>query len=145
MIRDATVDDIPTLLPMMKEFAMSVGEFYGNHICSRSTAHLLRHCIDGGILILYCSPEPVGIIAGVSSKSIWNPRITQIDEIAYYVKEEFRGSSAGARLLREWRRKIEELSPDMSTLKLMHNSPDISKHYNKLGYESLETTFIRRA
>lgn len=145
MIRHATIDDIPTLLPLMREFAVSLGDFYGDSFCSRSTSHLLRHCIDSGVLVLYCDIEPIGLIAGVVSRCLWNAQITQLDEIAYYVSSNYRQSSAGARLLRAWSEEVDRLKPDVSSMKLMSNSPDISKHYNRLGYQKLETTYIRRA
>lgn len=144
MIRNATIDDIPNILPLVHNFAKELQKdiLYSKYSIKHS-ASLLAHLVDTGICLIDIDSDNNvnGVIGGLVSGNIWNPTIKQVDEVIYYVREEKRRSTIGFKLIKEYDKLTKEYP--LSTLKLMHNSPDLTKHYNKLGYELLEKTYLR--
>ena len=142
MIREATREDVHRLLPLANEFAESLG--FGDELDLRTSAHHLSNMINNGfILVAEKDDEIVGLIGGMVVTSPWNAHRKILEEQIYFVASTHRNSSLGARLLKQYHEKASEFDVFMSTLKLMHNSPDISKHYEKMGYSELETTYVR--
>ena len=144
MIRDASIQDIPAILPMVQEFSKEIGnQFLIDNYSHKPTAALLASLVQSGILIVSedADGELNGVVGGIVSGNIWNPSVKQVDEIIYYVKPEVRGSSLGWKLIKRYDDATKDYP--LATLKLMHNSPDLTKHYNRLGYEALERTFMR--
>ena len=144
MIRDATTDDIPHLLPLMESFSSQLGEWYSEQYNPRYISRLLQTCIDSGIALTYeSSGKPQGLILGLISQSIWNPNVTQVEEVAYYVSEAHRGSLSGGKLLLEYERRVQATGAQLSSLKLLYNSPELERSYNKLGYYKTETAYAK--
>ena len=144
MVREGTLEDIHLLLPLMKSFSQQLGGFYEENYKDKPIAHLLSKCITEGVLFVYeAGGEPVGLIGGILSRNMWNPSVIQIEEVAFYVHESHREGSAGGRLLLAYQNKIDDSGVSISTLKLLHNSPDIERHYEKLGYSKMETTYAK--
>ena len=143
MIRLATIDDIPQIIPLVEAFSES--QNMRDDLCIKSTAKVLSMSArDALSLISEHSGRVTGIIAGLKSPNLWNNSKTQIDEIIYYVDPDYRNTSAGARLLKAYSELIKDKCY-LSTLKLMANSPDLTRHYNKMGYVEIETTFMRKS
>lgn len=142
MIREAVVEDIIKIIPLVERFASEIGEYYADKFNKRHTAVVIKNCIDYGVcLVNDVDGNITGVIAGLASGNLWNPAVTQLDEQIYYVLPEYRGGTAGLRLIRAYHQTAQRF--EISTLKLMYNSPDISKHYEKMGYQELERTFVR--
>ena len=143
MIREATQDDIPNLLPLVKSFVEEIGE--GELIKRydiREVARVLKKSIDEGILLT--TDEYNCIVAGLPSPVLWNPNYNTLEEIIFYVSPEAREGLLGGRLLKEYVKRVDSFENIFaSTLCLMHNSPDLSKHYNKRGFNKIEERFIR--
>ena len=143
MIRLATIDDIPQIIPLVEAFSES--QNMRGDLSIKSTANVLSMSVSDDLC--YVSEQDgklTGVIAGLKSPNIWNTWKTQIDEIIYYVDPSYRKGSAGARLLGAYVKAIEN-NCYISTLKLMANSPDLKRHYAKMGYVELETTYMRKS
>ena len=143
MIRLATIDDIPQIIPLVEAFAES--QNMRDDLSIKSTAQVLSMSISAGLGILSEHDGKVtGVIAGLQAPNLWNTWKTQIDEIIYYVDPSYRKGTTGARLLGAYIKAIEDKCY-ISTLKLMANSPDLKQHYERMGYVELETTFMRKS
>ena len=143
MIRETRLDDIPYILPLVREFAREVGnEFLYENYRDKPAAALLASLVTKGILLVAEKDEKiVGVIGATITGNIWNPHVKQVDEIIYYVLPDHRETRLGWMLIREYDKRTKDFP--IATLKLMHNSPDLTKHYNKMGYVELERTFLR--
>ena len=143
MIRQAKIKDIIKILPLVKEFAKEIGDKYlVDNYSYRGAANLIKVCIESGVcLVAEVDGKIVGIVAGTASKNLWNPSVSQLDEQVYYLTPDHRRSLLGYRMIKEYIKYSDKYQ--VSTLKLMKSSPDLEKHYNKLGYKYLERTFVR--
>ena len=143
MIRQARLDDIIQILPLVKEFANEIGDKYlVDNYSNKGASNLIKFCIESGVcLVLEIDGNIEGIVAGTASRNLWNPRVSQLDEQVYYLSKEYRRSLHGWRMIHEYAKYAKDY--DVSTLKLMKSSPDLEKHYNKLGYNYLERSFVK--
>lgn len=106
---------------------------------------LLAHIFAGRglILLAYKNETPVGMLASFIDQSIWDPNLCVLKELAYWVKPEFRGTSAGYRLLSKYN-EIAQSFLDSGrikqwTISKMVNSPDLD--YSKFGFRKIEETY----
>lgn len=144
MIRKATIDDIPNILPLAYNFAKELeNDFLLNKYSNKHAAALLARLVTTGICLIDTDNENNvnGVIGGLVSGNLWNPEVKQLEEIIYYVNKDKRRSTIGFKLIKEYDKLTKDYT--LATLKLMHNSPDLTKHYNKLGYQLLEKTYLR--
>ena len=144
MIREATIDDIHNILPLSSLFSKSLGVgLFEEKYSDRHAATLLASCVNNGVLLVAERDDKiVGVAGGIISNNIWNPTVKQIDEIIYFVLPEHRNTTVAYRLIKGYGSAIQKLDVHTGTMKLMHNSPDIGKHYAKLGFNELETSYV---
>lgn len=99
----------------------------------------------GFILLAVKDEDPVGMIIAAQHPNIWNPDVTQVSEIAFWLDEEHRGGKLAHRLLHAYIQQCEEWKQEKRinffSLSKMVNSPDLS--YEKFGFEKLEETWIK--
>ena len=99
----------------------------------------------GFILLAIKDEDPVGMVIAAQHPNIWNPEVTQVSEIAFWIDEEHRGGKSAHRLLHAYIQQCEEWKQekriDFFSLSKMVNSPDLS--YEKFGFEKLEETWIK--
>ena len=106
---------------------------------------LLSHLFAGrGIILLaYKEKEIVGMLICFIDQNIWDPNLLVMRELAYYVKKEYRGTSAGYRLLAKYNEMAEEYKEQgrikQWTISKMVNSPDLD--YSKFGFNKVEETY----
>lgn len=106
---------------------------------------LLTHIYAGRgtILLAYKDEQPVGMLIAFIDNSIWDPSLCVMRELAYWVEPEFRGTTAGYRLLSKYV-EIAQSYLDMGrikqcTISKMVNSPDLK--YDKFGFSKVEETY----
>lgn len=143
MIRKGKVEDIPQLVKLNRMFANELPDsFIRDNFNMKTIGALYYEIIDKGVCYVYSDVSEVhGVIAGAVSKNIWNPYIIQLDEVIFYIHPDHRRRSIGTDLLDEYTNAAKNYK--LSTLKLMHNSPDMEEYYNNLGYNYLERTYVR--
>lgn len=100
---------------------------------------------NGHIFLAEKNDQIIGILMAAKFPNIWNPKVMQMSEIAYWVNPENRGSTAGYRLIETYIRRCEKLKAEgeigFFTISKMVNSPDLK--LGKLGFSKLEETWIR--
>lgn len=147
MIREATRQDIPALVEMMrcyaKEAPMEALQLDENHDAGH-VSHLLFSLIVGRGFILV-DDEFKGMLAAIKTRNVWCPGVIELRELAWWVKPEFRNGSIGGRLWKTFEQKaqtmLEEKKVDYICTTVMVNSPLID--YTKRGFKPLDVTFYR--
>jgi len=136
----------PIIIEMLKSYReVTPIDFFKYCDDEEYITQLLSHIFAGrGVaLIAYREETPVGMLLGFIDRSIWEPKLCVLKELAYWVYPEYRGTSAGYRLLSKYNEVAQSFS-DMGRIKTwtiskMVNSPDLD--YSKLGYRKIEETW----
>lgn len=148
MIRQANKFDIPQIVEMLKNYRDAAPiELLRIANDQDYIERLLTELIAGSGFILLAEKDGAAIgmlIAGIIP-NIWNPKVTQCSEMAYWVNEDARGGTAGYRLIKSYVDECEKMIASgkiqMFTISKMVNSPDLK--YQKFGFEKLEETWVK--
>lgn len=83
---------------------------------------ITNNMLSGGTAwVVKCDGENVGAIGALLTPNLFNPRITTLVELFWYVLPEYRNTRAGVLLLKAFEEKGEECA-DESTLSLLPSS-----------------------
>jgi len=99
--------------------------------------------IIAGMGVIYIKPNQ-GIIIGIIQPTIWSDKMYVMHELVWFVKKEFRKTSVGYRLLKEYidyaKALKEKNSISFYTITKMVTSPDVK--YEKFGFSKIEENWI---
>lgn len=147
-IRPANKFDIADLVRMLKNYRDAAPtEFLRSASDQTHIEALLSALIAGSGLVFVAVNGGItaGMLIAMRHTNVWNPTAYQMSELAYWVEPEFRGSTAGYRLLSEYMHKCDELvkSGGISTYTMskMVTSPDLD--YGRFGFMKLEETWVK--
>lgn len=148
LIRVATADDIDTILDMGERF-IAFGP-HGKHV--NADREQLRAGVSAfmqaGIFFLAESNGKVcGMLACALMPMWFAPNVLVAHELAWWVDEEARGSSAAMRLVmayQAWAREVGAHVVTMSQLVAV-NGEQVGRMLTKLGYEPSEMTYVKGA
>lgn len=131
--------EVFVLAPMLKDFAAFQG--YDQYDEDR-VLQVLEFCVlNGVVLAAYDGIKLAGFIAGAVQQPLWtNKKI--LAETAWWVVEEYRGTSVGLRLLKEFESYGKGLRISLS---LLANSPIKESSMNKLGYKQVEKAYLKES
>lgn len=85
----------------------------------------------------------VGAIAGVLTPNLFNPDLTVLAEVMWYVLPEYRKTRAGLLLLNAFIEKGEQ-EADETTFSLLKESPIKTETLEKRGFQLSEFSFIKQ-
>lgn len=85
----------------------------------------------------------MGMISGVVVPAIFNPNYIVLQEVFWWVKEEFRQTMAGLKLLKAFEDKGKELKVSTISMVTTAYTPVLAKYYKKRGYMPVESTYIK--
>lgn len=145
-VRPATHDDIPWMLDELREFAAFFAKGIGTSrdLYDRAAwEERLPVLVDGVAFIARCDGERVGMIAGIIVPHIWAPGIRMLTEAFWWVRPEWRGSSAGYRLLKAFDAAGEAEGVDFIGLQLEPHSDVSDASMARLGYRPSERCFLK--
>lgn len=148
MIRQANKFDVPQIIEMLKQYRDDAPiEILKT---ANDQEYIERFLIDlivgsGFILVAENEDKLIGMLIAGIVPNIWNPKVNQCSEIAYWVDPDFRGGTAAYRLIKSYVDECEKLYKSgriqMITISKMVNSPDLK--YQKFGFEKLEETWVK--
>jgi len=148
MIRQANKFDIPKIIDMLKNFrSVAPIEVLRQADDQEYIEKLLTEIIVGSGFILLAEKDStvVGMIIGGIITNVWNPKVKQCSEIAYWVEPEFRGGTIAHRLLKAYFAECDKMMKSgkiqMYTMSKMISSPDLN--YKKFGLSKLEETWVK--
>ena len=147
MIRQATRQDIPILVDMMRAYAKEapIKELQDeeNHNADYVATLLFQLIVGKGFVFI--DDNFNGFIAALKTKNVWCPHIMELRELAWWVKPEHRNGSLGGRLWKTFENKAQSMidagEVNYICATVMANSPMID--YTKRGFAPLEATFFR--
>ena len=148
MIRQANKFDMEAIVRMLKAYRdKAPAQFLRDSSNQEHIEKLITNILAGAgfILLAIKDEDPVGMVIAAQHPNIWNPEVTQVSEIAFWIDEEHRGGKSAHRLLHAYIQQCEEWKQEKRiqffSLSKMVNSPDLS--YEKFGFEKLEETWIK--
>lgn len=141
-IRPATAADVPWLLAELQSFDRFFGARHSLMPDSAHATETLGALIQHHVVLLADAPRgPVGFIAGVLAPHFFNPAITHLSELFWWVIPSARGSSAGARLLHAFE-AIGRREAQWITMTLESDSPVDPASLLRRGYRLKETNWL---
>lgn len=143
-IRLANKFDIPQLLQMLHNYKDS-GNIKGLKVNNDETGLKILTAITAGLGIAIVSEKQnklTGMLLAVKTPFMWDNTQLILNEIAYWVEPEYRGSTAGYRLIS----KYIEIADEMMQKQIIVNYTMSQMHgqtldYSRFGLKPIETTW----
>jgi N-acetylglutamate synthase-like GNAT family acetyltransferase len=148
MIRQANKFDIESIIGLLKQYRESAPLDvlrYAND--EEYITQLLSEILSGSGIIFLAEKDDViiGMLIAAIIPNIWNPKARQCSEVAYWVNPEYRGGTAGYRLIQSYMSECDAMVKQgkiqFYTMTKMVNSPDLK--YSKFGFSKLEETWVK--
>jgi hypothetical protein len=145
-IRQANKFDLPNVLDMLRNFRSNtpiemMRECNNEEYISKLFHHII---LGGGVALIAEDKNTAGMIIGVKDQNIWDPNLKVLRELVYWVEPQYRGSTAGYKLLLQYNKLAQELVNEnkinMYTMTKMINSPDLD--FTKFGYKKTEEVWV---
>lgn len=144
MIRQANKFDIPRIIEMLWNYH-DHGNLPNMEISSDESAKKILTTIIAGAGIALVSEknnELTGMLLAICTPYMWDHSRLVMTEIAYWVEEEHRGTSAGYRLMKEYLRLCDEMKLSgriqFCTMSQMEGQ---ELNYSRFGFKPIEHTW----
>lgn len=147
MIRLATRYDIPRLLEIVEAYAyenpIKILGKEDNH--DPSYVEQLLFSIIMGKGFIYIDKELRGAIIAVKQQNIWCPKVKELHELLWWVEPEYRNSTLGGRLWKEFDRTGTEMLKrgDINLISTSVSSTGAWVDYTKRGYKAVTASFVK--
>jgi RimJ/RimL family protein N-acetyltransferase len=145
MIRIATPWDGTSIEHMLDRYRNSSPLDFHKHTPMEYARKILAQ-IWAGRGVAFVSEDSSGItgmLIALKNPNMWDPTVITMNELAYWVNPERRGTSAGYRLLKAYVDYCKELKNkgeiEYYTVSKMSTSPDLD--YGRFGFNRLEETW----
>lgn len=147
MIRQAVEADTEQLISMLNRYKLAT-PLECLKDATEETARMILKMIftnKNGIILVSSDPrgDLTGMLIAIKNINIWDQTKFCMNELAYWVNPEARGTSAGYRLLKTYLDicTIMKTSGEINyyTISKMVNSPDLN--YERFGFKKLEETW----
>jgi N-acetylglutamate synthase-like GNAT family acetyltransferase len=145
-VRLANKFDLPVVLDMLRNFRNytpidMMRECNNEEYINKLFHHVI---LGGGVALIAEDKNAAGMIIGVKDQNVWDPEIKVLRELVYWVEPEYRGTTAGYKLLLKYNKLAQELVDtqkiNMYTMTKMVNSPDLD--FTKFGYKKTEEVWV---
>jgi hypothetical protein len=145
-IRQANKFDLPVVVEMLRNFRNNtpiemMRECNNEEYISKLFHHII---LGGGVALIAEDKNTAGMIIGVKDQNVWDPNLKVLRELVYWVEPQYRGSTAGYKLLLQYNKLAQELIDEnkisMYTMTKMVNSPDLD--FTKFGYKKAEEVWV---
>jgi GNAT superfamily N-acetyltransferase len=144
MIRKATKYDKTEIIEMMQLFRAEADIEQYKHLDNVVYWNKLLDSILAGQGIIFLE-EGKGLIMALIAHTAWCDRTFQMYELAWYVKPDYRNTTVGYRLLKEYidygKQLKEQGRIKLFSIAKMVSSPNIK--YDKFGFNKLDETWIQ--
>lgn len=147
MIRHATRHDIPSILEMLRHYRDNTPlDFLRDADDAQYVTAMLLELIAGKGVILLAEQDgkTIGMMIAAVMPNIWSPKHHVLTEFAYWVEPEYRGGTAGYRLIRAYLDEAIALKEAgricNAFISKMVNSPDLK--FSKFGFSKLEEFWV---
>jgi hypothetical protein len=145
-VRLANKFDLPIVLDMLRNFRNHTPIDIMRECNNEEYINKLFHhvILGGGIALIAEDKDVAGMIIGVKDQNVWDPEVKVLRELVYWVEPQYRGSTAGYKLLLRYNKLAQELVDEqkinMYTMTKMVNSPDLD--FSRFGYKKTEEVWV---
>jgi GNAT superfamily N-acetyltransferase len=144
MIRNATHDDIPAIVEMSRKFYATTSYADWAAFCPDTVADLSRMLIDTGVMLVYGSERPVGMVGLVVAPFMFNASQTAAYEVVWWVEPEAQNQGAGKALLAAIEPACKAKGCAAIQMIHLHNSPpQAAALYERMGYGHTESSYTK--
>jgi GNAT superfamily N-acetyltransferase len=144
MIRKATKYDKTQIIEMMQLFRAEADIEHYRHLDNIVYWNKLLDSILAGQGVIFLE-ENKGLLMALITHTAWCDRTFQMYELAWYVKPEYRNTTIGYRLFKEYIEYGKQLKEQgrikFFSIAKMVSSPNIK--YDKFGFNKLDETWIQ--
>lgn len=150
-IRTATLEDTPAIVTLATRFLSTTS--YGRilKISTQQLEALVPYVLEHGVIFLgeHCivseapETEVVGFLAAIEAIDAYSGD-RYADEIAWFVNPDARNGSIGPRLLASLHKWAADKRLSFVKMVAPADTPSVADYYKSLGYEPLETAFLKR-
>ena len=145
IIRQASAIDRNAVIGMLERYKQaSPLAFHKN--TSMSQAHQIFSQVIAGAGVCFVaqdSKDIIGFLLAIKTPNCWDLSVFGLQELAYWVNPERRGSTAGYRLIKTYADYAKDLKAkgdiQYYTISKMCTSPDLD--YGRFGFRLLESTW----
>ena len=146
MIRLANKFDMPKLIEMLWNYHDS-GSIKGLDVENETTATKILSIIfaGGGIaLISEKNNQPTGMLLAICTPFLWDNTKLVMNEIAYWVETDHRGSTAGYRLLKKYTEMCDEMRDNGRIVNYTVSQLEGQQlDYSRFGFKPIEHTWAQ--
>lgn len=141
-IRDAKITDFSDLERMGIAFARAAGQV---DVDSDTLASTVGNLMKNGILKVVENGSVIGCIGALVFPHWWNKNEIVAQELFWWLDEEYRGTSAGIKLLIELEKEAKSRGAEKLMMLCLDdlNGNKMANMYSKLGYVPQERTFTK--
>ena len=145
-VRLANKFDLPVVLDMLRNFRNHTPIDMMRECNNEEYINKLFHhvILGGGVALIAEDKDVAGMIIGVKDQNVWDPEVKVLRELVYWVEPQYRGSTAGYKLLLRYNKLAQELVDEqkinMYTMTKMVNSPDLD--FTRFGYKKTEEVWV---
>jgi len=139
--------DYSGLIEVMQDFQLSCGirQIAQGQKNEEHIRQVLLRCEKGGLSFVGEDHGQIqGTLLSLTVPDLWMPQTLFLREIAWYVREEYRGTTMGARLFAAYKNTAEEWLKQGRikgfTMTKLHNSPDFD--YERRGFKYVESQYM---
>jgi N-acetylglutamate synthase-like GNAT family acetyltransferase len=149
MIRAATSSkrDIDEIYDMLREYRLASPLVAHQYLTEDTAIAAVQTIIieDKGIVLLSEDQGNItGMLMAVHTGNMWDRNIRCMNELAFWVKPQYRGGLSGYRLLKKYKELGDRLMAakkiEYYTISKMINSPDLN--YGRYGFSKMEESWI---
>ncbi len=145
--RLATKHDLPRVIEMLKHFRDQTPIDLMRGVNDEAyITRLYTVLINGGGVIVLAEEQDkiAGMCIGMIDGTIWDPKLYVMRELVYWVEPEYRGGTAGYKLLKRYSDEADLLLDQerikMYTISKLANSPNLD--YGRFGFRKVEETWV---
>ncbi len=147
MIRKATRYDIPRLMEIVEAYAFENPiKVLGNQV--NHDPKYVESLLFGIIMgrgFAYIDAHMRGAIIALKTPNIWCPKLTELNELVWWVEPEYRNGTIGGRLWMEFEKQADRMLEggeiDFAITSVSASGPLID--YSKRGYKPVGANFVK--
>ena len=142
LVRMADKWDTDAIIDMLEQYKQESPLEFHKHTTDAHAKMILAQIFAGrGVaFVAEDSSNICGMLLALKNPNLWDPSVLTLNELAYWVNPENRGSSAGYKLIIAYKNYCEQLKAQGDigyyTISKMVNSPDLD--YGRFGFKKLE-------
>ena len=103
----------------------------------------IPYIVEHGLIIVAKDDDtPVGCIGGIVTPALYHPTKKVLTELSWWVREDYRQGSVGARLLATFEASAKNMQADFINMSILPNTGLNTRALEKRGYIHRESSYL---